>query len=99
MGFLENNKKQIENLCRKYKVKTLHSFGSVNTSNFNTNSDIDLLVDFDTRDPLEYSDNYFNLKFDLENILKIKIDLLESKSIKNQFLKENIDKSKILIYG
>lgn len=99
MGFLESYKEQIQRLCKNHKVKTLYSFGSVNTTKFAKDSDVDLMVDFDTNDPLEYTTQYFDLKFELEKILKRPIDLLENKAIKNPFLRENIDKSKILIYG
>lgn len=57
------------------------------------------MVDFVTTDPIEYTNNYFDLKFELGRILNRSIDLLEHKAIKNPFLRENIDKSKILIYG
>jgi len=86
-------------LCRKNKVRTLYVFGSVLTSKFSDSSDIDFIVDFASNDPLEYADNYFNLKFALEELLKRQIDLLENKAIKNQYLKENIDKSKSLLYA
>ncbi len=99
MGLLETYKEQIQSLCKNHKVKTLYSFGSVNTTKFSKESDVDLMVDFETNDPLEYTDHYFELKFELEKILKRPIDLLESKAIKNPFLRDNIDKSKILIYG
>lgn len=99
MGLLETYKDQIQKLCRNHKVRTLYSFGSANTTKFSADSDVDLMVDFETNDPFEYTDNYFNLKFELEKILNRSIDLLESKAIKNPFLRENIDKSKILIYG
>ncbi len=99
MGLIETFKNQIQKLCEKHKVKSLYSFGSVNTTNFQNSSDVDLIVDFKIDDPLEYTDNYFDLKFELERILNRKIDLLENKAIKNPFLKENIDKTKVLIYG
>ena len=57
------------------------------------------MVDFETNDPIEYTDNYFDLKFELERILNRSIDLLENKAIENPFLRENINKSKVLIYG
>lgn len=91
-------KDQIQRLCKNHKVKSLYSFGSVNTARFTKESDVDLMVDFAINDPIEYSDNYFDLKFELERILNRSIDLLEKKAMKNPFLKENIDKSKILIY-
>lgn len=85
-------------LCRENKVRTLYVFGSVLTDEFTESSDIDFIVEIDSDDPLEYADNYFNLKFALEEIFKRQIDLLENKTIKNQYLKENIDKSKSLLY-
>lgn len=99
MGLIETYKDQIQRLCEKHKVKSLYSFGSVNTARFSKESDVDLMVDFETNDPIEYSDNYFDLKFELERILNRSIDLLENKAIKNPFLRENIEKSKVLIYG
>lgn len=99
MGPLETYKDQIQKLCANHQVRTLYSFGSVNTTRFSKDSDVDFMVDFETNDPLEYTDNYFDLKFELEKMLKRPIDLLESKAIKNPFLRENIDKSKILVYG
>lgn len=99
MGLIETYKDQIQGLCKSHKVKTLYSFGSVNTTRFSNESDVDLMVDFETNDPIEYTDNYFDLKFELERILNRSIDLLENRAIKNPFLRENIDKSKVLIYG
>ena len=37
----------IKELCKRYKVRSLYSFGSVNTSRFTEHSDIDLLIEFD----------------------------------------------------
>jgi len=82
-----------------HHVKTLFAFGSVLSDRFKTGSDIDLVVDIDSKDPIDYSDNYFALKFQLENILSRSIDLLEDKAIKNPFLKKQIDNTKVLIYG
>ena len=90
---------QIKKLCDFNKVKSLFAFGSITTDHFQSYSDIDLVVDIDEKDPLSYSDNYFDLKFHLEELLNRQIDLLEQKAIKNPYLKKQIDQSKILIYG
>ena len=90
---------QIKNLCSLYKVKSLFAFGSVTTDNFRPDSDIDLVIEIEDKDPISYSESYFNFKFQLEQILQRQIDLLEQKAIKNPFLKEQIDKTKVLIYG
>jgi predicted nucleotidyltransferase len=99
MGLIETYRNQIQRLCENHKVKTLYSFGSVNTTKFTHDSDVDLVVDFKIEDPIEYTENYFDLKFELEKILNRQIDLLESKAIRNPFLKESIDKTKVLVYG
>ncbi|MFM7194401.1 MAG: nucleotidyltransferase family protein [Bacteroidota bacterium] len=99
MQLLDAYGTQIRSLCEHHKVKSLYAFGSVNTPRFNDESDIDLLVDFQIEDPIEYTDNYFDLKFNLEKIFNRPIDLLESRSVRNPYLKESIDKTKVLVYG
>lgn len=90
---------QIKRLCELNKVRTLFAFGSVTTEKFRADSDIDLVVDIDENDPISYSDKYFNLKFQLEEILKRQIDLLEQKAIRNRYLKSEIERTKVQIYG
>jgi len=97
--YLDKYKNEIDKLCFQNKVKTLYVFGSVLTSQFTTKSDIDLVVDIDSIDPFDYADSYFNLKFALQDLFKRNIDLLESKAIKNQYIRENIEQSKSLIYA
>ncbi|MDD3049968.1 MAG: nucleotidyltransferase domain-containing protein [Candidatus Cloacimonetes bacterium] len=90
---------QIKRLCELNQVTALFAFGSVTTDNFKPDSDIDLVVEIDDNDPISYSDKYFDLKFQLEDILKRHIDLLEQKAVRNRFLKSEIDRTKVLIYG
>ena len=97
--YLEIYIEKISALCQKNKVKNLYVFGSVLTERFTDKSDIDLIVDIDSDDPLDYADNYFNLKFALEDLLNRQIDLLENKAIRNPFLRESIDNSKTLLYA
>ena len=99
MNELSTYNKQIQNLCNLYNVRTLFAFGSVTTNKYSSDSDIDLIVYIDSNDPFDYSENYFNLKFNLEDLLKRQIDLLEDKAIKNPFLRQEIDKTKVLVYG
>jgi predicted nucleotidyltransferase len=99
MNLIENHTKEISNLCKTHKVRSLYAFGSVLTNQFNSESDIDLIVDFEPFDVLEYSDNYYDLKFALQNILQRNVDLLEHKAIKNPYFLKTINQSKKLIYG
>jgi hypothetical protein len=69
------------------------------TPSFNPESDIDLIVDFKDIDLADYADNYFDLKFSLQEILKRPVDLLEEKAIKNPYFKQVLNESKELVYG
>jgi len=96
--FIRKRDKVIE-ICRKHDVKRLYIFGSILSDQFKENSDIDLLISFKKIPILEYADNYFDLKFSLEDLFKRQVDLVEEKTISNPFLKKSIDSSKKLIYG
>ena len=99
MNRLDNYTSEIFKLCESHKVKSLYAFGSVLNDKFNEESDIDLVVDFQQLDVLEYADNYFNLKFSLEEILKRPIDLLEEKAIKNPYFRQSLNQQRQLVYG
>ena len=98
-SILKNQLDTIRSLCERYRVKTLYVFGSVLTPNFDTHSDIDLLVDFLDQDALQYAANYFQFKFELEKLFNRKIDLLEERALKNPYFIENINQKKQLLYG
>jgi predicted nucleotidyltransferase len=97
--YLDKNIDEITELCRQNSVRTLYAFGSVLTDRFKADSDIDLVVDISSEDPREYANQYFNLKFTLEDLLKRKIDLLESSEIKNKYFPEELAETQSLIYG
>ena len=99
MKIVELKGRELETLCKKNKVKSLFVFGSVTREDFNENSDIDLVVDFDESDPFKYTDLYFNLKNKLENLYKRQVDLIEERAIKNRFFKKELDNTKIKLYG
>jgi predicted nucleotidyltransferase len=97
--YIDNYKNDLTQLCVQNNVKSLYVFGSVLTNRFDNDSDIDLIVDIDSADPLEYADCYFNLKFALQDLFKRPVDLLENKAIKNKYLRREIDNSKKMVYA
>jgi predicted nucleotidyltransferase len=99
MSFITTYTHSIVELCKQYKVKSLYAFGSATTPAFTNKSDVDLLVEFEEQDPFDYADNYFNLKFHLQDLLKRQVDLLENKSLKNPFLINQINSTKVSVYG
>lgn len=99
MNLVELHIDKIKSLCAKHKVNKLFVFGSVLKDTFTNDSDIDLVVDFETFELSEYADNYFDLKDQLESLFNRPVDLLEEKGIRNPFLRKQIDTEKLLIYG
>ena len=90
---------ELINLCQQHKIVSLYLFGSVNTEQFNNDSDIDFLITFGKVELFDYFDNYMDLKENLEKVFRRKVDLIEEKTIKNPVLRRSIDRNKTLIYG
>lgn len=99
MNLIDRNISTIQHLCENHKVDKLYLFGSVLGNKYDDQSDVDFIVRFKKIDLLQYADNYFELKFSLEKLLKRSCDLLEEQSLKNPYFLENINASKRLIYG
>jgi len=90
---------KIKVLCDKYAVENVYVFGSVLTDRFNDESDVDFLINFSSNLSIEqYTENYFNLHIDLQEVFNQKIDLITEKSLKNPYLIQSINSTKELIY-
>ncbi|MBD5182076.1 MAG: nucleotidyltransferase [Bacteroides sp.] len=101
MKLIEINIDHIIELCRRYRVLSLAVFGSILTDRFNENSDVDLLVDFDTTDheQWDYVGNYFGFRDALEVLLGRKVDLIERRGIRNPLFLKLVEGKKRIIYG
>lgn len=99
MELIKIHREELDAACSTYNVDELYAFGSVLTDQFNSESDIDFIVSILSTDPIEYAENYFELKFELERIFKRKIDLLEQKAIKNKTFENLVNKQKKLVYA
>lgn len=82
-----------------YNVEKMYLFGSVLNSNFNNESDIDILVKFKSIELSKYFDNYMDFKENLEKLFGRKVDIVEEQTLRNPILINSINKSKELIYG
>lgn len=98
MNIIEKNIDSLIILCKQHKVRELYLFGSILTPKFNKDSDIDMLVQFDNIDILEYADNYFDFKEKLEKLLGREIDLLENQAIRNPIFRKILDRDKKIVY-
>lgn len=98
MNILEVNREAINSLCEKHKVAKLYAFGSVLSSAFNEESDVDFLVEFHIQNIDRYVTNFFTLKEGLESLFNREVDLIEYRSVSNPYFKEEIDETKSLLY-
>lgn len=95
---LNELKPEIENVCRALPVKRLGLFGSVITKDLTPESDVDVLVVFDSDEKIDLFDKYFELKEKLTRIFNREIDLVVDKPFRNPIFREPVDKTRTIIY-
>lgn len=96
---IAKKKKDFILLCKSHNVKYLYAFGSSTDERFDPkNSDIDLLVEIDSLDPIDRGEKLLSLWDLFENFFNRKVDLLTESSIRNPYLKKSIESTKVLIY-
>lgn len=100
MHLINDNLQKIIALCKKYKVKSLYVFGSILTSRFNDNSDVDFSATFHhDSDPLVAGENFLEFYMALEDLIGRKIDLVDEDYLRNPYFIEELNETKQLIYG
>jgi predicted nucleotidyltransferase len=90
--FIKALKRYKDYLRQKYKVREIGIFGSYAKNEQKRGSDLDLLVEF--YEPVGLG--YFELKYFLEDVLEIKVDLVTKMGIKPR-LKDKILKEVIYL--
>ena len=88
IAFLKKNKQQIQD---RYKVNKIALFGSFARDEATKDSDIDIVVDMSSS-----FDNFFDLKYFLEDEFKTKVDLTKEKNLR-LFIKDKIQKDLIYV--
>lgn len=98
-NLIEQNRTAIIAICEQFEVARMYAFGSVVDIHFNEKSDIDFLLFFKENLSIqEHTSCFFEIKYQLENLLKRSIDLVTKRSLTNPYLIQNIDDNKQLIY-
>lgn len=95
---LDTIKPDIANLCIGLGVMRLDLFGSVGRGEARPDSDVDILVQFD-RGGGQLFNRYFELKESLEKLFEASVDLVIEDSLRNPYLKEAIEQSRINVYA
>lgn len=87
------------NLCKQHRVSKIYAFGSSITDQFDpVKSDIDVIVDLDIKDPIQFGETLLSFWDNLETFFGRKVDLLTEDSITNPYLRKSIESTKKLIY-
>jgi len=94
----ELDDKALIELARAYKVKQLYLFGSVLREDFTDESDIDIMVVFETGTAYSYFD-LFDFKERLQQLFNRRIDLIEKDGLLNPFRRSEILSTARLIYA
>jgi len=97
-SIVESNLAEIKDLMRSYGVVKAYLFGSAAVGNMHDSSDVDFMIKF--RPDLSYTDygnNYFELIYALQNLLKKDVDIVAEETITNPYLLQTINSQKIAV--
>ena len=90
--------RQIEDFCRRWKIKEFALFGSVLREEFRSDSDIDVLVSFEPDGGFTF-DKRVEMLDELTTIFGRKVDLVEKDTIRNPFRRREILTTKEVVYA
>ena len=97
---IQENRAQLQNLCRKYDVLRLDLFGSAARDNFDPDrSDLDFVVEFNNFNPDNAADRYLGLLVDLEDLFSRHVDLVSYRAIRNPYFKQVVDNTRVILYA
>ncbi len=100
IALVEQKKREVIDLCRRYRVDQLDLFGSAATGCFSPrSSDLDFLVRFADRQPTgDYADRYLGLADSLEQLFQCRVDLVTEESIRNPFFRQEVETTRQRLY-
>ena len=90
----------VERLCRKYHIAELSVFGSSIRDDFNDDSDVDILVTYESYEPgfiLSLFDE-MDLENEFSTLLNRDVDICDKKGLTNPFRREDILASSEVVY-
>lgn len=100
IDLIVQHRSQIDQLCRKHRVRRLEVFGSATDNRFDASkSDIDFLVDFLPLNDGEHADAYFGLLEELQALLDRPVDLVMASAASNPYFIQSINPSRTELYA
>lgn len=94
----KKTKQRLIEIAKDYQLEEMYLFGSILREDFNSNSDIDIMVSF----PENLAISLFDIEIlreKLEKLFNRKVDVVEKKAILNPFRREEIFNTARRIYA
>jgi uncharacterized protein len=96
---IQENRQELDRLCRLYRVKRIELFGSAAGPQFDPeHSDLDFLVTFQNLEAGQYADTYFGLLEDLQALFRRPVDLVVDSAFQNPYFRQTVDSTRTLVY-
>jgi predicted nucleotidyltransferase len=97
---IEQKHEELILISRRHRVRKLAVFGSAVTGGFrDEDSDVDFTVEFEPMTAREHARSYFGLLRDLELLLSRRIDLIEKSSVRNPYIRQDIERTEQVVYA
>ncbi|HXG12888.1 MAG TPA: nucleotidyltransferase domain-containing protein [Gemmataceae bacterium] len=94
------HRRELDELCRRYHVKTLEVFGSAVDGSWNPErSDLDFLVEFLPEAAGRIFHGYFDLKEAFERLFGRKVDLVMPGAIRNPYFRKAVNQQRRVLYA
>ncbi len=97
---IDQKQLQLDEVCRKYRVKILELFGSAADETYDPqHSELDFLVNFLPLEGGQTAPDYFGLLHDPEDLFQRQIDLVMERTIQNPYFLVGLNQSRCVIYA
>lgn len=97
---IEQRRVELEELCRRFHVRTLEVFGSAANGAFDPeHSDLDFLVDLLPIETKDRAGAYFGLWFALKDLFQREVDLVETGAIDNPYFLRTVNQTRQVVYA
>ena len=87
-------KEEIARFCRRYRIHRFSLFGSVLRDDFGPDSDVDVLVEFESDAKVDYFDLY-DMEQELSSLLGRKVDLSTVNSLSKYFREDVLREAEV----
>lgn len=101
IGLIASREDELKALCERHGVERLAVFGSALRRDFSVEtSDLDFVVEFPATMPSDrHAAAYFGLLEDLEGLFGRNVDLVEPRSVRNPYIKREMEDNQEAVYG